>query len=104
MHICCVFFQAEDGIRDSSVTGVQTCALPIYTHTLTHTHTHTHTQKNCLRKRRQFFPLLSPLSLSLFRLFFKSVSLWVPKPKPPEWPALSGVAGNAGSPGEDWDG
>src|SRR4029077_21296725 len=22
-------FQAEDGIRDSSVTGVQTCALPI---------------------------------------------------------------------------
>src|SRR5467141_4248824 len=29
---CCGFFflfQAEDGIRDSSVTGVQTCALPI---------------------------------------------------------------------------
>src|SRR3712207_9498338 len=24
------FFQAEDGIRDSGVTGVQTCALPIY--------------------------------------------------------------------------
>src|SRR5260370_28400951 len=24
------FFQGEDGIRDSSVTGVQTCALPIY--------------------------------------------------------------------------
>src|SRR5256885_8623291 len=23
------FFQAEDGIRDSKVTGVQTCALPI---------------------------------------------------------------------------
>src|SRR3712207_8182990 len=23
------FFQAEDGIRDSGVTGVQTCALPI---------------------------------------------------------------------------
>jgi len=23
-------FQAEDGIRDTSVTGVQTCALPIY--------------------------------------------------------------------------
>src|SRR5438046_3280457 len=33
--MCCVFmlfiffFQAEDGIRDWSVTGVQTCALPI---------------------------------------------------------------------------
>src|SRR5699024_12000801 len=24
------FFQAEDGIRDRNVTGVQTCALPIY--------------------------------------------------------------------------
>src|SRR5262249_59611968 len=26
------FFQAEDGIRDWSVTGVQTCALPISEH------------------------------------------------------------------------
>src|SRR5436190_6642881 len=25
------FFQAEDGIRDHCVTGVQTCALPIWT-------------------------------------------------------------------------
>src|SRR5438093_9914214 len=28
-HLCIFFFQAEDGIRDWSVTGVQTCALPI---------------------------------------------------------------------------
>src|SRR2546430_10300333 len=29
-HGCvCFFFQAEDGIRDLTVTGVQTCALPI---------------------------------------------------------------------------
>src|SRR5690606_34575951 len=27
---CYFFFQAEDGIRDFHVTGVQTCALPIY--------------------------------------------------------------------------
>src|SRR5262249_59862593 len=27
--LCFFFFQAEDGIRDWSVTGVQTCALPI---------------------------------------------------------------------------
>src|SRR5690606_40945618 len=27
---CSFFFQAEDGIRDFHVTGVQTCALPIY--------------------------------------------------------------------------
>src|SRR5207253_3707642 len=26
------FFQAEDGIRDGHVTGVQTCALPIWRH------------------------------------------------------------------------
>src|SRR5256885_3611168 len=26
------FFQAEDGIRDYKVTGVQTCALPICSH------------------------------------------------------------------------
>src|SRR3989449_6601158 len=28
------FFQAEDGIRDVAVTGVQTCALPIFHHPL----------------------------------------------------------------------
>src|SRR5207245_4596021 len=27
--LSCFFFQAEDGIRDATVTGVQTCALPI---------------------------------------------------------------------------
>src|SRR5256885_4536400 len=32
LHFFCFFFffQAEDGIRDYKVTGVQTCALPIY--------------------------------------------------------------------------
>ena len=30
-YLCVIFFfQAEDGIRDRDVTGVQTCALPIY--------------------------------------------------------------------------
>src|SRR3989441_9179808 len=29
MHFSVFFFQAEDGIRDKLVTGVQTCALPI---------------------------------------------------------------------------
>src|SRR5699024_12108078 len=31
------FFQAEDGIRDRNVTGVQTCALPIFAADLLHT-------------------------------------------------------------------
>src|SRR5207244_7434443 len=30
--VLCFFFQAEDGIRDDLVTGVQTCALPILDH------------------------------------------------------------------------
>src|SRR5437667_4681945 len=30
------FFQAEDGIRDRDVTGVQTCALPIFGDRLEH--------------------------------------------------------------------
>src|SRR3712207_9412399 len=34
--MCLVFFfQAEDGIRDIGVTGVQTCALPIYKEAIT---------------------------------------------------------------------
>src|SRR2546430_13724317 len=35
-RVCAVsffFFQAEDGIRDLTVTGVQTCALPIFFYT-----------------------------------------------------------------------
>src|SRR5256885_11157210 len=30
IHVFFFFFQAEDGIRDYKVTGVQTCALPIF--------------------------------------------------------------------------
>src|SRR5688572_32290253 len=30
MFVSYFFFQAEDGIRDLTVTGVQTCALPIW--------------------------------------------------------------------------
>src|SRR2546426_1832951 len=37
------FFQAEDGIRDYKVTGVQTCALPILTKlTLSHSYQRVH--------------------------------------------------------------
>src|SRR5260221_1744289 len=35
----CFFFQAEDGIRDHCVTGVQTCALPILCPGYTKAHT-----------------------------------------------------------------
>src|SRR5438132_9128315 len=42
------FFQAEDGIRDHCVTGVQTCALPICGHALSPSH---HRRRNRLRGR-----------------------------------------------------
>src|SRR5690606_40520632 len=44
------FFQAEDGIRDFHVTGVQTCALPIF---ITH----------AIRENR---PMVSPVPPELF--------------------------------------
>src|SRR3712207_8276104 len=44
---CFFFFQAEDGIRDIGVTGVQTCALPIFFITCP----------------SRYVPLLVPLSL-----------------------------------------
>src|SRR5699024_11770694 len=34
--IVIIFFQAEDGIRDRNVTGVQTCALPISVQVIPH--------------------------------------------------------------------
>src|SRR2546430_4088432 len=37
---CSFFFQAEDGIRDLTVTGVQTCALPIWAELFSRHHDH----------------------------------------------------------------
>src|SRR5207237_5663551 len=51
--ICLFFFQAEDGIRDSSVTGVQTCALPIYYWLYIVTHCATKPLLNVLRDPAQ---------------------------------------------------
>mgnify|MGYP006982556498 CR=1 FL=1 len=47
--VCCFFFQAEDGIRDRLVTGVQTCALPIYLYQI-HAGKHISTKKMVLLK------------------------------------------------------
>src|SRR5690606_39718768 len=59
------FFQAEDGIRDFHVTGVQTCALPIY-HGRRRTlpgrrgSTHRRGRRPGVRRRRQQRPLHRP--------------------------------------------
>src|SRR2546423_2910151 len=42
------FFQAEDGIRDKLVTGVQTCALPIWTECVS---TSSRSRATCRRDR-----------------------------------------------------
>src|SRR2546427_1352015 len=66
------FFQAEDGIRDLTVTGVQTCALPISAAKPTGTY---------LRRPRTPAPprpttecTLLPLLLLLFRLLLRRVA------------------------------
>src|SRR2546422_1721375 len=45
------FFQAEDGIRDVAVTGVQTCALPIFRFSRGSTTTATGRRWRCWLKR-----------------------------------------------------
>src|SRR3972149_11604598 len=52
------FFQAEDGIRDLTVTGVQTCALPIL-QTLAISGTTRNTARPRNASPRLFFPLPS---------------------------------------------
>ena len=47
-----VFFQAEDGIRDHCVTGVQTCALPISPN-----------MHNCKAKQEMDKPQTTPASV-----------------------------------------
>src|SRR5258708_11635186 len=56
------FFQAEDGIRDDLVTGVQTCALPI---------------SNLRRRGSSFFPGLFLLFVGLLLLLhnYRGVSI-----------------------------
>src|SRR2546425_3171140 len=50
------FFQAEDGIRDKLVTGVQTCALPICARRVRHT-THSYDGESPPRRRTAPPPL-----------------------------------------------
>src|SRR2546430_15198219 len=45
------FFQAEDGIRDLTVTGVQTCALPIFSDRANRLRTRCELREKILRRR-----------------------------------------------------
>src|SRR2546430_2796048 len=62
------FFQAEDGIRDLTVTGVQTCALPISFSTIA---------KNQLQAvQMAFFVFLPSILLSGFMFPFRGMPRW----------------------------
>src|SRR5690606_40772377 len=50
------FFQAEDGIRDFHVTGVQTCALPISSQKLAPTRGYIETRDGTLLSYRVVLP------------------------------------------------
>src|SRR5207244_9877331 len=61
------FFQAEDGIRDDLVTGVQTCALPI----LTQDDAAGYTVKGVLARDNENIPLSEPPLLIAGLAFFR---------------------------------
>src|SRR5438132_3854744 len=50
------FFQAEDGIRDHCVTGVQTCALPIYLDTPAASSRNTRSSSGLASMMREIIP------------------------------------------------
>src|SRR5207249_5774811 len=52
------FFQAEDGIRDRNVTGVQTCALPIYWKEIPGIRTGKPETRTCPARRRRLLVLV----------------------------------------------
>src|SRR5690625_4707061 len=69
------FFQAEDGIRDGHVTGVQTCALPLLISSAFmlipfHPYHHLFTD-TIFRSIRLSFPLTDPSKIVLPILIFK---------------------------------
>src|SRR5690625_654855 len=59
------FFQAEDGIRDGHVTGVQTCALPI-----------SHDNKTPFRRLKSGFVRSTPAKIRTWNLLIRSQVLY----------------------------
>src|SRR2546430_13297094 len=54
MSMLFFFFQAEDGIRDLTVTGVQTCALPICLDGVAHRRVRVGVRQDVLADRARF--------------------------------------------------
>src|SRR5205085_8863772 len=77
------FFQAEDGIRDLTVTGVQTCALPIY--------------QNALEFARHFFREHKPVAVICHGPQVLISADVVRGRKMTSWPAIQVDMRNAGA-------
>src|SRR5207244_7440186 len=75
------FFQAEDGIRDDLVTGVQTCALPI---SLTQQYLEPPRRGSQVVRQRSAKPLFA--SSILARASFPCLALWRWSSPPPARP------------------
>src|SRR5690606_39598791 len=61
------FFQAEDGIRDFHVTGVQTCALPIWSSTAASSHDRVRRGASRLPRSRADLPGAGDRSVDLLQ-------------------------------------
>ena len=61
IYIYFFFFQAEDGIRDYDVTGVQTCALPIWVKEILSSHYPIYIDPIVDAKIRKKFDVFLPL-------------------------------------------
>ena len=68
-----VFFQAEDGIRDHCVTGVQTCALPSLT-----SHTQPEQPSSQSQSLSRSYGSILPTSLTYVILSARGFSPWRP--------------------------
>src|SRR2546421_1537291 len=85
------FFQAEDGIRDLIVTGVQTCALPIYSPANARPRPSS-SSSGCIEARKPTRPKFTPITGT--RVPRKRVSARSIVPSPPRTTARSAVAGS----------
>src|SRR5206468_6232889 len=56
------FFQAEDGIRDLIVTGVQTCALPIWRRSESFRNLSGHSRESTCQTTRSYMRVQRPVS------------------------------------------
>src|SRR5882762_2903086 len=97
------FFQAEDGIRDSSVTGVQTCALPIFAGRQTKAPLAA-TSDDLNKAAKKSFKLMRQTHVADYQKYFQRVSIYLEprnaiaasKPTPQRIKAAQGEPGDPG--------